>query len=182
MSVSRHPVVIPEWAGHWMRSVDRNGSPFMQTGGGNSGGAVSMVYMQRLLADGVRAKSLQSCLTRCDPMDCNPPGSSVHGILQARILEWVASSFSILGNYVITNMWGGLGEKQLWLNLYTYWETFTYFLKNQADLVDKISPDRWEGNTLRVPLSTLNQKSLPLAPPPSSTSPECGWEVLTTRC
>ena len=36
------------------------------------------------------AKSLQSCLTLCDPMDCNPPGSSVHGILQARMLEWVA--------------------------------------------------------------------------------------------
>ena len=32
------------------------------------------------------AKSLQSCLTLCDPMDCSPPGSSVHGILQARIL------------------------------------------------------------------------------------------------
>ena len=30
------------------------------------------------------------CLTLCDAMDCNPPGSSVHGILQARILEWVA--------------------------------------------------------------------------------------------
>ena len=30
----------------------------------------------------------------CDPMDCNPPGSSVHGISQARILEWVAISFS----------------------------------------------------------------------------------------
>ena len=36
----------------------------------------------------------QSCLTLCDPMDCSPPGSSVHGILQARILEWVAISFS----------------------------------------------------------------------------------------
>ena len=36
------------------------------------------------------AKSLQSCLTLCDPMDCNPPGSFVHGTLQARILEWVA--------------------------------------------------------------------------------------------
>ena len=35
-------------------------------------------------------QSLQSCLTLFDPMDCNPPGSSVHGILQARILEWVA--------------------------------------------------------------------------------------------
>ena len=36
----------------------------------------------------------QSCLTLCDPMDCSPPGSSVHGVLKARILEWVASPFS----------------------------------------------------------------------------------------
>ena len=42
------------------------------------------------------AKSLQSCLTLCDPIDGSPPGSSVHGILQARILEWVAISFSNL--------------------------------------------------------------------------------------
>ena len=36
----------------------------------------------------------QSCLTLCNPMDCSPPGSSVHGILQARILEWVAFPFN----------------------------------------------------------------------------------------
>ena len=42
----------------------------------------------------VCAKSLQSCLTLCDPMGCSPPGSTVHGILQARILEWVAISSS----------------------------------------------------------------------------------------
>ena len=36
----------------------------------------------------------QSCLTLCDPMDCSPPGSSIHGIFQARILEWAAISFS----------------------------------------------------------------------------------------
>ena len=36
----------------------------------------------------------QSCPTLCDPMDCNPPGSSVHGIVQARILELVAISVS----------------------------------------------------------------------------------------
>ena len=42
----------------------------------------------------MRAQSLQLCLTLCDPMDCSPPGSSVHGILQARILEWVAISSS----------------------------------------------------------------------------------------
>ena len=40
------------------------------------------------------AKSLHLCPTLCDPVDCSPPGSSVHGILQARILEWVAISFS----------------------------------------------------------------------------------------
>ena len=36
----------------------------------------------------------QSCSTLCSPMDHSPPGSSVHGLLQARILEWVAISFS----------------------------------------------------------------------------------------
>ena len=36
----------------------------------------------------------QSCPTLCNPMDCSPPGSSVHGIFQARMLEWVAISFS----------------------------------------------------------------------------------------
>ena len=40
------------------------------------------------------AKSLQSCPTLCDPRDSSPPGSPVPGILQARILEWVAISFS----------------------------------------------------------------------------------------
>ena len=40
------------------------------------------------------AKSLQSCLPLRDPMDCSLQGSSVHGIIQARILEWVAISFS----------------------------------------------------------------------------------------
>ena len=40
------------------------------------------------------AKSLQSCPTLSDPMDCSQPGSSVHGIFQARVLEWVDISFS----------------------------------------------------------------------------------------
>ena len=41
------------------------------------------------------AKSLQSCPTLCDPMDCSLPGSSVHGIFQARVLEWGAIAFSL---------------------------------------------------------------------------------------
>ena len=48
-----------------------------------------LMSKQRVIAS-KRAKSLQSCPTLCDPMDCSPPGSTVHGILQARILEWVA--------------------------------------------------------------------------------------------
>ena len=42
----------------------------------------------------------QSCLTLSDPMDCSLPGSSVHGILQARVLEWGAIAFSICSCYI----------------------------------------------------------------------------------
>ena len=42
----------------------------------------------------VKVLAAQSCPTLCDPVDCSPPGSSVYGILQARILEWVAIPFS----------------------------------------------------------------------------------------
>ena len=41
------------------------------------------------------AKLLQSCPTLSDPMDCSPPGSSIHGIFQAGVLEWLAIAFSI---------------------------------------------------------------------------------------
>ena len=54
----------------------------------------------------------QSCLTLCDPMDCSPPSSSVHGIFQARVLEWGAIAFShvikhtILANVIKVVLWG----------------------------------------------------------------------------
>ena len=41
----------------------------------------------------MRVKITQSCLTLCSPMDCSPPGSSDHGIFQARVLEWIVISF-----------------------------------------------------------------------------------------
>ena len=47
------------------------------------------------------AKSLQSCPTLCDPTDGSPPGSPVPGILQARVLEWVAISFSNAGKWKV---------------------------------------------------------------------------------
>ena len=40
------------------------------------------------------SEAAQSCPTLSDPMDCSPPGSSIHGIFQARVLEWVAIAFS----------------------------------------------------------------------------------------
>ena len=55
---------------------------------------MSFVYMYHNLAAAAAAKSLQSCPTRCDPIDSSPPGSAVLGILQARTMELVAISFS----------------------------------------------------------------------------------------
>ena len=48
------------------------------------------------------AKSLQWCPTLCDPMDCSLPGSSIHGILQARTLEWVAPSPSLVPTHLFS--------------------------------------------------------------------------------
>ena len=52
------------------------------------------MYLSIYLSIYVCVLVAQSCPTLCDPMDCNPPGSSVYEIFQARILEWVAISFS----------------------------------------------------------------------------------------
>ena len=57
-----------------------------------------LTYMQSAAA-APAAKSLQSCPTLCDPIDGNPPGSPVPGILQARTLEWVA--ISLYAEYIM---------------------------------------------------------------------------------
>ena len=56
--------------------------------------AINVRIKAALIRPAAAAKSLQSCPTLCDPIDSSPPDSSVPGILQARILEWVAISFS----------------------------------------------------------------------------------------
>ena len=60
----------------------------------------------------------QSCLALCNPMDCSPPGSSVRGILQARMLEWVAISFSR------GSSWPRDGTRVSWISgrLFTIWD------------------------------------------------------------
>ena len=67
------------------------GSPERQTSSLIIWGDCQIRYENKIRA---AARSLQSCLTLCDPTDGSPPGSSVCGISQARILEWVAISFS----------------------------------------------------------------------------------------
>ena len=60
----------------------------------NFDGKIRIKFMCNLEKWYAAAKSLQLCLTLCDPIDGSPPGSPVPGILQARTLEWVAISFS----------------------------------------------------------------------------------------
>ena len=73
----------------------------------NAGEGVEKSEPTCTVAAAAAAKSLQSCPTLCDPMDCSLPGSRVHGILQARVLEWVAIVFSLallLGMWIYTHV------------------------------------------------------------------------------
>ena len=53
-----------------------------------------LMYAIRFCIFAICVLVTQSCLTLCEPMDCSPPGPSIHEILQVRTLEWVAISFS----------------------------------------------------------------------------------------
>ena len=61
---------------------------------------------------------LQSCLTLCDPMDCRPPGSSVHGILQTRTLAWVAMPSSRRSSLPRDQTWVSKVSRTGWQILY----------------------------------------------------------------
>ena len=67
----------------------------------------------------------QSCLTHSDPMDCSLPGSSAHGVFQARVLEWGAIAFSILLIDNINKCGGGEGLGHLRKNM--KWATLIVF-------------------------------------------------------
>ena len=80
----------------------------------------------------MRAQSLQSCPALCDPMDHGLPGSSVHGIPQARILEWVAIPFS---------------SDKVW----SEWSKVAQLCLTLWDLVDCSPPGYWSGWPLPSP-------------------------------
>ena len=74
----------------------------------------------------MHAQSLQSCLTLCHPMDCSPPGSSVHRILQENILEWVAKFSSPGIKATCPSLWAdSLPFSQQWSLVHMYYIFFS---------------------------------------------------------
>ena len=71
----------------------------------------------------------QSCLTLCNTMNCSPPGSSVHGILQARILEWVAIPFS-----------RGSSQTRDWTRNLLYSRQILYYVDYPVNLISSLKP------------------------------------------
>ena len=81
-----------QWVQDWKRSVF---IPIPKKGNDKEfSNYRTIALISHISAAAAAAKSLQSCLTLCDPIDGSPPGSPVPGILQARTLEWFAISFS----------------------------------------------------------------------------------------
>ena len=97
----------------------------------------------------VKVLFAQSCGTLCDPMNYSPPGSSVHGIFQARILEWVAISFSRGSSQPRDPTWGLLHSRQI-----------LYSLSHQG------SPDLHEMSSQNMYLSISSLPSFLLCFPP----------------
>ena len=83
------------------------------------------------------AKSLQSCLTHSDPMDCSLPGSSIHGICQARILEWGAIAFSSGFPYFL-QLRSKFGNKEfmIWATV-SSWSCFCWLYRASPSLAAK---------------------------------------------
>ena len=89
----------------------------------------------------------QSCLTLCNSIDYSPPGSSVHGVLQARILEWVAISFSRGSSQPRDRTW----VSYIAGRFFTIWATGDTFVYSSSNLRYRILPSyfKWGNSGLR---------------------------------
>ena len=102
----------------------------------------------------------QSCRTLRDPMDCSLPGSSVHGIFQARVLEWGAIAFSIYAEYIIQN--ARLDEVQAGIKIALAIRGFLYFYTN-GEIICSSSVKNNVGNLIGIPLNLVATYSSTLA-------------------
>ena len=123
-------------------------------------------------------KSLQACPTLCDPIDGSPPGSSVHGILQARTLEWVAISFSHAWKWKVKVK--TLSRVRLLVTPWTaaYQVPLSMGLSRQEHWsgVPLPSPTRTAGLSKHETLGTQRLKYLPTSPLQKKfANPCCKW-------
>ena len=121
------------------------------------------------------AKSLQSCLTLCDPRDSSPPGSPILGIFQARSLEWVAISFS--------NAWKWKGKVKSLSHfqlLVTPW-TAAYQAPPSMGFSRQ---EYWSGVSLPSPIyfSTYTEIYLRILPGPNSNFDTCNFFSSFLKC
>ena len=128
------------------------------------------------------AQSLQSCLTLCDPMNCSLSGSSVHGILQARILEWVA--FPSPGDLPNPGMESASPAMQVDTLPLCYLGSVKQLYSNKNSFLKNILENKRKKG--RKPCSDRNpgphscSDSCLLAQVPEV--PVCGWLVTNSRC
>ena len=106
----------------------------------------------------------QSCPTLSDSMDCSPPGSSSHGILQASVLEWGASAFSKQQIYIVINKWCYYYKEHV-INIYISYIIFIF---------DPVTTCSW--THALSPTQNVTSSSMKLSP----RSP--GWGILFPPC
>ena len=100
-----HPLLSPS---SLALNLSQHQGLFQSVGSSHQVAKVLVLQLQYLSSQWMKSKVsvAQSCPTLCNPMDCSPPGSSIHGIFQASVLEWVAIPLNIPMN---TQGWFPLG-------------------------------------------------------------------------
>ena len=122
-----------------------------------------MVLWRPALAAAAAAKSLQSCPTLCEPRDDSPPGSPIPGILQARILWWVAISTRAFGTNTQKRCpfhYRGLECKSRKLrNNWSNWQIWLWSTKWSRSKANRVLPRERTGHS-KHPLPTTQEKTL----------------------
>ena len=123
---------------------------------------------------------IQLCPTLCDPMDCSPPGSSVHGIFQARILEWVAIPFSRGSSWPRNQTWvSWVSCIGMWILYHcATWETQLVTIKSAMEETELVYSVLWcWRRLLKVPWTARRSNQSIL----KEISPGCSLEAVMLK-